>query len=413
MFSCSPGENASKEARFVWHSADKSCVLYCAPASRPNSPIVISATKVYKPVAFRNKDVDYWKYTAETSKLRPDTEYVYWVKSPSETSRRHRFKTGGTKGQCNFLWMSDVHANPGEPDKMKTVELLLKNGEELTSSSKGLDFVLFSGDATKFGSRYDNWQQWNSSRVVTDYMFAMVPGNKEYYLRGRGTFNDYNWYLAVRNNPPNGPSAKELEGCYWFIRDGVMFVGIDSMVSKGKLMARYGDKANVLKDQTEWFDRVVSMQRGKFKYLVVFQHDPWFVYAKSKDEFDKSRGYYDAWRNVFDKHKVDLALSGDEHNYIRTKPLRGDKAAKDGTIYLVAGQIEAKNYGATVTSDIRSIANANVQKYIDCLGVTDASCGACLIEVRPNALKLTYFWNRWQEPKIKIYDTVTVAPKKR
>ena len=74
MLSCSPGENASKEARFVWHSADKACVLYCAPASRPNSPIVIPATKVYKPVAFRNNDVDYWKYTAETSKLRPDTE---------------------------------------------------------------------------------------------------------------------------------------------------------------------------------------------------------------------------------------------------------------------------------------------------------------------------------------------------
>ena len=51
--------------------------------------------------------------------------------------------------------------------------------------------VLFSGDAVKYGSRYDNWQQWNGSPAVTNYMFAMIPGNKEYYYTGSNTFYDY------------------------------------------------------------------------------------------------------------------------------------------------------------------------------------------------------------------------------
>ena len=100
-----------------------------------------------------------------------------------------------------------------------------------------------------------------------------------YYYTGSSTFYDYYWYLAVKNNPPNGPGTTEQEGCHWFLRDSVLFVGIDSLIHKGSRMTRYGDKTNVLRDQTNWFDRVVSEQKNRksFRYLVVVQHDPWFV----------------------------------------------------------------------------------------------------------------------------------------
>ena len=414
MLSCCPGEDTATQARFVWHSDSDACLLFCAKASNPAGEYAILARKRQKkPVAFRNDDVTYYRYSADISDLEPGAEYVYWVEIGDEKFPVQRFRTAGTGGSFNFLWMSDVHAHPDNPGKMTTVELLRQDAEAQTASSGGIDLVLFSGDAVKYGSRYDNWQQWNGAATVTNYTFAVVPGNKEYYYTGSSTFYDYNWYLAVRNNPPNGPDATEQEGCYWFLRDGVMFVGIDSLVHKGSRMEMYGKKDEVLAAQTNWFDRVVTSQRGKFRYLVVFQHDPWFVYAATKDSFDKSRGNYDVWRHVFDKHKVDLALSGDEHNYIRTKPLRGDSADADGTIYMVAGQIEESNYGATVTTDISSCGNANATKYFDCMGASDASCGACWVEVRPDSMKLTYFWDKWQSPNYTVYDTVTVAPKDR
>ena len=414
MLSCCPGENTATEARFVWHSDSTSCLLFCAKVSNPAKVYtIVPYAKKNKPIAFRSADVAYYKYEAKVSDLEPDTEYIYWVEVGDEKFPVQRFKTAGTSGSFNFLWMSDVHSHPDNPGKMTTVELLRQDAEARTASSGGIDFVLFSGDAVKYGSRYDNWQQWNGSPAVTNYMFAMIPGNKEYYYTGSSTFYDYYWYLAVKNNPPNGPGTTEQEGCYWFLCDGVMFVGIDSLIHKGSRMTMYNKKSEILAAQTNWFDKVVTSQRGKFRYLVVFQHDPWFVYAASNNSFDKSRGNYDTWRHVFDKHKVDLALSGDEHNYIRTKPLRGDAANSEGTIYMVAGQIEESNYSATITTDISSYGNSNATKYFDCMGATDASCGAAWIEVRPDSLKVTEFWDKWQSPNYKVYDTVTIAPKAR
>ena len=412
MLSCCPGENTATQARFAWHSDSDSCLLFCAKASDPSGlHTILPRNRVTKPVDFREPNVTYYKYEAEISDLEPGTEYVYWIEAGGETSARQKFKSAGTDGSFNFLWMSDVHADPRASDKMKTVERLRQDAEARTAASGGIDMVLFSGDAVKYGSRYDNWRQWNDASAMTNYTFAAVPGNKEYYYTGSSTFYDYNWYLAVKNNPPNGPDATEQEGCYWFLRDGVMFVGIDSLIHKGSRMAMYGEKTEVLSAQTNWFDNVVTSQRGKFRWLVVFQHDPWFVC--SSDGFDKSRGNYDVWRHVFDKHKVDLALSGDEHNYIRSKPLRGDAANAEGTIYMVAGEINATNYSATVTTDIASYGNSSATKYFDCMGATDASCGAAFIEVSPGSLKVTEFWDKWQSPNYKVYDTVTIAPKNR
>ena len=413
MLSCCPGENTARQARFVWHSSADNCLLFCAKATDPADDIhtVLPRGKTKKPVTFRSSDVTYYKYSAEISDLEPGTEYVYWVESGSEKSPVQKFRTAGTSGSYNFLWLSDVHSHPDNPGKMDTVELLRKDAEARTAASGGIDFVLFSGDAVKYGSRYDNWQQWNGSPSVTNYTFAMVPGNKEYYYTGSSTFYDYYWYLAVKNNPPNGPGTTEQEGCYWFLRDSVLFVGIDSLIHKGSRMAMYNKKSEVLTAQTNWFDRVVTSQRGKFRYLVVVQHDPWFVCSSSG--FDKSRGNYDVWRHVFDKHKVDLALSGDEHNYIRSKPLRGDAANSDGTVYMVAGQIEESNYSATVTTDVASYGNANATKYFDCMGTSNASCGAAWIEVRPTSLKVTEYWDKYQSPNYKQYDSFSITPKNR
>ena len=413
MLSCCPGEDTATEARFVWHSDSNACTLWYAKASAPGEAVQATCESVYKPVTFRSNDVNYYKYTAALSSLDPGTEYIYYVKSGSTQSATQKFKTAGTSGSYNFLWLSDVHSHPDNPGKMTTVELLRQDAEARTASSGGIDMVLFSGDAVKYGSRYDNWQQWNGSPAVTNYTFAMVPGNKEYYYTGSSTFYDYYWYLAVKNNPPNGPGTTNQEGCYWFLRDSVLFVGIDSLIHKGSRMSRYNDKTSVLRDQTNWFDRVVSEQKNKksFRYLVVVQHDPWFVC--SSDGFDKSRGNYEVWRHVFDKHKVDLALSGDEHNYIRSKPLRGDSANSDGTVYMVAGQIEESNYSATVSTDIASYGNSNATKYFACMGMSNASCGAAWIEVRPTSLKVTEFWDKYQSPDYKVYDTVTITPKDR
>ena len=124
MLSCCPGEDSATQARFVWHSGSDACTFWYAKASEPGSAMQAACARVYKPVTFRSSDVNYYKYTAELAGLEPGTEYIYYVKSGGTQSATQKFKTAGTSGSYNFLWMSDVHSHPDNPGKMTTVELL-------------------------------------------------------------------------------------------------------------------------------------------------------------------------------------------------------------------------------------------------------------------------------------------------
>lgn len=76
-------------------------------------------------------DKDYIREQLEViADLEPGTEYVYWVESRGEKSPQHGFRTAGTSGSYNFLWMSDVHSHSSEPDKMVTVEKLRQDAAE-------------------------------------------------------------------------------------------------------------------------------------------------------------------------------------------------------------------------------------------------------------------------------------------
>jgi hypothetical protein len=55
------------------------------------------------------------------------------------------------------------------------------------------------------------------------------------------------------------------------------------------------------------------------------------------------------WGPIVDKHKIDLVFNGHDHDYERTKPMRGQTPGatpKDGTIYVVAGSAGAPLYTA-------------------------------------------------------------------
>jgi hypothetical protein len=54
-----------------------------------------------------------------------------------------------------------------------------------------------------------------------------------------------------------------------------------------------------------------------------------------------------AWQPLVDKYKVDIVFNGHDHDYERTKPMRGMTAGTtqaDGTTYIVAGSSGAPLY---------------------------------------------------------------------
>ena len=383
-----PAEDSATGMRLVWHSDSPSCEVRCGPAGRKAAPFPVVQTRT--PVAYTGKDA-YWKYTAELTDLQPDTRYVYAVREPGGQPVGGAFRTAARNGAFNFLWMGDVHSTPNRPEKMKAVERLLAQAEAASAAQGGLSFVLFSGDAVKHGQTYACWKEWDGCRATHDYMMAMVPGNKEYYRdEGKTRWHD-RWFTAARNNPPNG--APGLAGTFWFRYGNVLFVGLDTLAKEGREMDETTRREADAR-QLAWFERVVAAQKGRFAYLVVFQHYPYF-----RKDGPCSYGGYDFWRDAFDRLGVDLALSGDAHAYVRTHPLRGGEKVGDGTVYAVFAAIDAQMEEPRLADGEGAIA---------VFDQNGASFGACWLSVAPDGLTLRYF-----SPEGKVYDTVTVPPKSR
>ena len=106
------------------------------------------------------------------------------------------------------------------------------------------------------------------------------------------------------------------------------------------------------------------------------------------------------WAPLFDRYKVDLALSGDDHNYLRTKPLKWSADEErfvpdgDGTVYMVASMVDETSHTSTVTTDMCAIAGTEMTDILAVYGTSGATYGAIVVSVGPAAIKVKCIWNR-------------------
>ena len=384
-----PGEDCSRQMRVVWHSSSPSCELAYAPTDGSSRPAKVKTVKTRSPVVYTGQ-TNYWKYAATIDGLKPGSRYAYRVSADGAHSPAQQFKTAGGNGEFCFLWMGDIHSTPSKPKKMESVASLFGIAAEASASLGGIDFVLCTGDAVKHGQTYRCWREWNGSEPFAKCMMAAVCGNKEYY-RDEGKARWHNrWFLAARNNPPNG--ADGLESTYWFIYNGVMFIGIDTLATEGREMDAAAVRAG-RNGQFEWFERVAKAQRGRYRYLVAFQHYPYFT-RKGPAGY----GGYERWQPVFDRCGVDFALSGDSHSYVRSKRLRGGREDANGTVYVVCPEID----GHLGDADLRE-GEGSVAAY----DAKSSSYGACWFSVGKDEMTMHWFCKDASD-----IDSVTVRAKR-
>lgn len=83
---------------------------------------------------------------------------------------------------------------------------------------------------------------------------------------------------------------------------------------------------NVNSGQTSWLGRVLDQPRPTTSWLIAVMHHPAFSSGEHGSEDSVRR----SWAPLFARHGLDLALSGHDHNYERTKP-------QNGVTYIVSG----------------------------------------------------------------------------
>ena len=91
-------------------------------------------------------------------------------------------------------------------------------------------------------------------------------------------------------------------------------------------------------EQGKWLDSTLSNNPNRWTILTF--HHPIYSAAKGRD----NKQLREMWQPIFDKHKVDLVLTGHDHTYARSGLLMFDNAGsgatvrdpKSGTVYVVS-----------------------------------------------------------------------------
>ena len=190
-------------------------------------------------------------------------------------------------------------------------------------------FLVLAGDLVDRGNERSNWDHFflRGLGVFDAIPFMPAVGNHEYLDKGPRI------YRQTFDLPKNGPNGVAANLVYSFEYADSFVAVLDSN------LAIYDPAA--AECQARWLDQALSQTRATWKF-VAFHHP---IYASHPSRSNPQLGR--AWIPVFDKHHVDVVLTGHDHAYLRSKPMLAGEPVADpsiGTVYVVSVSGE-KFYG--------------------------------------------------------------------
>jgi hypothetical protein len=248
--------------------------------------------------------------------LAPDTEYQYQVVSDeAHVSPLYTFRTAPDMTAAPDAEV--VIANIGDSRGGFAVWGML--AEQLLQRAP--DLVLFSGDAVTLGPSQDEWDEFFAAgepllarvpmtsahgnhdlHAVNFYSLFAMPGDETNFSFDYGPA-----HITVLDSTP--PQRSDLSGP---IRD---FLAADLAASATR----------------PW--KLVNHHYG--------------IYSASNHGGDPT--LQAEWMPLYDQHHVDLVLTGHDHNYERTFPMKGGvpvATPAEGTVYMVSGGAGAPLYAS-------------------------------------------------------------------
>lgn len=245
--------------------------------------------------------------------LKADTEYVYVVGDGEKMTEIKSFKTVKENRAVNFFVIGDTQA-----DDVTNTENITK---ALAGSDVTFDFGLQTGDLVDNGGNYKMWEKI-ASVISNDYTGALDIisglGNHEYYGDVNGTVA--NKYLGLNGENDTAPL------CYSVTYGNVYFVVLN--------YANDGNYAKLL----DWIKDDAAKSDAQWKILV--SHQP----AYYTNPGGTSETVANGLRTIVDTVGFDIMLSGHDHSYARTLPMKGGEVDENGTTYFICGSTGEKSY---------------------------------------------------------------------
>ena len=404
-----PGEDCSHEMNISWHAQLGSTNCYVTYTKKTDTAWA-NATTVYGTNAYCDRfdgiysktasGADFYEsaiflnYGAVLSGLTPDTEYMYQVcASPGACSTARYFKTAGAS-EFSFIWISDFHAYPPLSGRLSNAIRAINAAVVIDPS---VDFIFSTGDVVAWGGSYSFWTNLYAQNFIRDYMFANVVGNHDYMTRLSALSSDF---FRIANNFPLNGYAGQWGVCYWFIYQNVLFLTLNNEVMNGNTAAQTAAK--------NWAASVIQSQRGRYQYIFLAEHYQWF-YGQ-----DGRTSWYANWKEFCDQYGVDLALSGNNHIYVRTHPLYNDAVVPNGqgTVYMEAPSSDGERgvEAGTITYNTEKIAYT-YSSHTPPGGGQVKTIGCVLVKVSAQGIttKLVYLDDN-KVAHVADENTITAAP---
>ena len=310
--------------------------------------------------------------------LNAGTTYYYKVGGPGHWSDVYDTATAPTPGSTepwSFVASGDSRNNVDNiwPTSMRQV------------LESGADLQVFSGDAVFLGTVQPYWDEFFEAHVddfTIQDLFARVP-----FMPSNGNHDALSVnYVAQFAVPQEESTNERAQGEEWYSFDyaNAHFVVLNDTVIDATSI---NEQARWLRSDLEGVDRDVT------PWIFAAHHQPFYTCLSNHPPEETLRA---AWQPVFDEFEVDIVLTGHNHVYERSKPIRDDTVASaggfgvptyasigsgsgtpSGTIYLVSAGVGAPLYGVSDECSTTEIA----------AGVTNYT----LIEIEDRQLHLTAY----------------------
>ena len=319
-----PGENMEEEVSVSWHASLEGTLIKYTLASDPNFFQSQTITGECNPIPFEGK-TNVLQCKATLKNLLPDHQYLYQV-GKTNMSPTYSFTTAGSNN-FSFIHVSDIHSYKSGINNTRVIKA---NNiiNTLSAQSQAPEFVIATGDVTAYGTVYEQWETLLGMDSVKKMMYAITPGNHDYYNTSAQVTN-INCFNSVLNNPTNGATGL-TNSTYYFKYGNALFISLNSEEAANNVTHR--------KNQQIWLNAVIANNPADF--VIVFTHRPFYTGdGKNSGQANEMKSYF---QSIFDNAGVDLVLSGHNHVYARTRQVyQGNVSSKiaEGTVYITGIQI--------------------------------------------------------------------------
>ena len=277
---------------------------------------------------------------AGLSELHPGTKYDYTIAVDGRRASSGTFTTASAGPHAfRFTAFGDQGTGTDAATMLGRVRALQPTLHLFAGDLSYADQSGLGGSGDVFAPKYwDAWIQQNDP-VAAGIPWMCVPGNHE--MEPGFAMHGYAGMLA--RVPIGGSSPIAVPVATTFRVGTVGFIGLDSNDVSYEIPANRGWTQDA---QTKWLEQTLEALRapvGGVDFVVAFMHAS--PYSGNRTHGSEG-GIREEWVPLFDRYQVDLVISGHNHCYERTLPIRGGAVVSDsmqmvdsslGTTYVIAG----------------------------------------------------------------------------